>query len=215
MEVDRFARELPLLFEDFPASEQPRDRRFAEVLEAVPGLARENNLALLNLAVACLGEGESYVEAGSFRGTSLISAGLGNRADLIGIDRFSMDGSSREQLEENLGRFEIDATILEGEVLELLRDGALAGRRAGVYYYDAGHEYETVFAALQLAEPFLAPRALIVVDDSDWEQVGRASAHYLAVQEQARMLFDLPGREPGRPWWWEGMHVLEWNAGPA
>lgn len=67
MDVARFGRELSLLYDDFPHSEVPRDRRFREVLEAVPGLARENNLALLNLAASCLGPGEVYLEAGSFR----------------------------------------------------------------------------------------------------------------------------------------------------
>ena len=72
MNVERFERELPRLFERFPESPRPRDRRFEEVLEAVPGLARENNLALLNLAAGLLGSRESYVEVGSFYGASLI-----------------------------------------------------------------------------------------------------------------------------------------------
>jgi hypothetical protein len=46
VDVERFLRDLPLLFDDFPRSERPRDPRFAEILEAVPGLAEPNNLAL-------------------------------------------------------------------------------------------------------------------------------------------------------------------------
>ena len=86
MHLDAFARELPLLFEDFPRSRHPCDRCFRAVLEAVPGLAAENNLALLNLAVSLLEPGESYVEVGTWKGRSLIAAALGNDADLVGID---------------------------------------------------------------------------------------------------------------------------------
>ena len=52
MNADRFLEGLPQLFEDYPASEHPIDRRFAPVEEDVDNLARENNLALINLAAA-------------------------------------------------------------------------------------------------------------------------------------------------------------------
>ena len=61
MDSDRFLAELPLLFDDYPHSEHPRDRRFAPIADDVENLARENNLALLNLAASCLGSGEAYV----------------------------------------------------------------------------------------------------------------------------------------------------------
>ena len=73
MDPDRFLRELAARFEDFPRSELPRDVRFAEILDAVPGLARSNTLALLNAAASCLDADECYVEVGTYRGTSLIS----------------------------------------------------------------------------------------------------------------------------------------------
>ena len=215
MDFGRFSEELPRLFDQFPRSPHPHDRRFADVLEAVPGLACENNLALLNLAAACLEPGESYVEVGSFRGTSLIAALLGNEGDFVAIDDFSFREASREQLEANLSRFGLDgrATILEGDAFELLRGGALEGRRAGVYYYDAAHSYEQQLDGLVLAEPYLADRALLVVDDSEWDFVERATRDYLERQPRARMLFDIPGDENGDSPWWCGVHVLAFERG--
>ena len=64
MQVGRFLGELAARFDDFPGSELPRDVRFAEILDAVPGLARPNNLALLNAAASCLDAGECYGEVG-------------------------------------------------------------------------------------------------------------------------------------------------------
>ena len=215
MDADRFAHELPRLFDEFPGSPYPRERRFAHVLEAVPGLACENNLALLNLASSLLEEGESYVEVGTYRGTSLIAAMLGNEGDFVAVDDFSFRDGSREQLEANLDRFGLAgrATVLEGNAFELLRDGALGDRRVGVYYYDAAHSYEAQLDGLRLVEPHLAGRALVIVDDTDWEQVGRATRDYLAEQPRARLLVEVGGKERGLPHWWEGMQVLAWDGG--
>lgn len=209
MDPEVFARALPELFEDFPASPHPRDRRFAGVLEQVPGLAEENNLALLNLAASLLPAGETYLEIGPYRGTSLIAAMLGNDGDFVAVDDFSFRDGSRARLEENLARFHLEgATILEGDAFALLPGGAIAGRRVGVYYYDAGHSYEEQLEALRLVEPYLAPQALLVVDDGDWEQVAAAVRDYLAGQPRARSLLSIAGTDG----WWEGVEVLAWRS---
>src|SRR5437868_10746689 len=99
MDTAAFVEALPSLWDDFPRSELPRDGRFAEILEAVPGLTKPNNLALLHLAASRLPDGESYVEVGSLRGTSLIAATLENDGkDFVAIDDFSMEDASRATL---------------------------------------------------------------------------------------------------------------------
>jgi predicted O-methyltransferase YrrM len=214
MDPARFERDLHALFDDFPSSERPRGQRFDHVLERVPGLARENNLALLNLAASLLDAGESYVEVGTYRGTSLIAAMLGNESgDFVGIDDFSMGTGSRDELERNLAAFDLAgrATILEGDAFALIPTGSLGERRVGAYYYDAAHSYEAHLRGLVMIEPFLAPRALLIVDDSDWEQVQDATRDYLAQQPKARMLIWIPGKDNGLPAWWEGVQVLAWE----
>ena len=212
MDSRRFVRELPRLFAKYPRSEHPRDRRFAPILADVGGLARENNLALLNLAASCLGEGESYVEVGSFKGLSLIAAMLGNTGDFVGIDDFSLGDGSRTLLEANLRRYGLAGhAILEGDAFALLRRGALGDRRVGVYYYDAAHDYRSQLRGLRLVEPHLAEDALLIVDDTDWPQVARAMRDYLARQPRAELLVKVDGKDHGQPWWWEGVQVLRWR----
>ena len=213
MDPDRFLRELPALFEDFPRSELPLDPRFAAVLEEVDGLARPNNLALLNLAASLLDEGESYVEVGTFRGTSVIATLLRNEdKDVVAIDDFSKVEGSREQLDENLRRVGLEGvpTILEGDVFDLVPAGALGARRVGVWYYDAAHDYESQVKGLQIVEPWLAPGSLLIVDDSDWDRVARAIDDYLASQPRARRILKIDGGDFGAPHWWCGMQVLVW-----
>jgi predicted O-methyltransferase YrrM len=213
MDADRFLPELAERFDDFPRSELPRDVRFAEILDAVPGLARANNLALLNAAASCLQPDEAYVEVGTYHGTSLIAAMLDNDAEFVAIDNWSLGDGSREQLDRNLTRFSFAgrAEIIEGDAFETLRSGRLAGRKVGVYYYDNGHEYEQQLDGMRLIEPYLLSPALVIVDDTDWERVEQAVEDYLAEQPRATQLLRIDGKERGAPHWWEGMRVLRWD----
>jgi predicted O-methyltransferase YrrM len=212
-----FVDAVPSLFDRFPESERPRDDRFQQVLDQVPGLARANNLALLNLAASHLGPAESYVEVGTYRGTSLIAAMLDNEGkDFVAIDDFSMRDASRSQLEQNLARFDrAGAEIVEGDAFTILRGDALAGRSVGVYYYDAAHTYEQQLDGLRLAEPHLADEALLIVDDTDWDFVQQAVDDYLREQPQAKQLLAVGGKDAGSPAWWEGVRVLGWFGGGA
>jgi predicted O-methyltransferase YrrM len=213
MDSERFLRELPALFEDFPCSEHPLDRRFAPAADEVENLAKENNLALLNHAASCLEGDEAYVEVGVYHGASLIAAMLGNEdRRFIGIDGFTFREASLEKVEANLADFGLRRPeLVVGDVFELVPGGALDGTPVGVWYYDAAHSYEAQLEGLRIAEPHLVPGALMIVDDTDWEQVDRAMDDYLASQPRARRILTLDGKDRGAPQWWEGMQVLLWD----
>jgi predicted O-methyltransferase YrrM len=213
VEADRFLEELPRLFDDFPRSEHPRDRRFQPVVDGVTNLARENNLALLNLAASLLGPDEAYVEVGVYHGASLISAMLGNDDKrIVGIDSFAFEGTSLEGIEANAARFGLPRPeLIVGDAFELVPGGALDGIPIGVWYYDAAHDYDSQVDGLRIAEPHLAPGALMIVDDTDWERVDRAMEDYLAAQPRATRILTLDGSDRGAPQWWEGMQVLRWS----
>jgi predicted O-methyltransferase YrrM len=213
MDSERFLRELPHLFDDFPRSEHPRDRRFARIADEIENLAKENNFALLNLAASCLDEREAYVEVGVFHGASLIAAVLGNEdRRFVGIDSFEFRDATLEGVERNLEAFGLPRPeLLVGDVFELVPAGVLENVRAGVWYYDASHTYEAQLEGLRVAEALLAPGALLIVDDTDWEQVARAMDDYLAEQPRARRILTIDGKDRGFPHWWEGMQVLVWD----
>ena len=213
MDFERFLRELPDLFDDFPHSEHPRDRRFARVAVEVESLAKENNLALLNLAASCLDEGEAYVEVGVFHGASLAAAMLGNEdRRFVGIDSFEFRDATLDAVERNLAAFRLPRPELHvGDVFELVPGGALDDVRAGVWYYDAVHTYDAQLDGLRVAEPMLAPGALVIVDDTDWMEVERALDDYLSEQPRVRRILTIDGKDRGFPQWWEGMQVLVWE----
>jgi predicted O-methyltransferase YrrM len=201
VDVDRFLRELPEQLHDLS--------RFEAILDDVPGLAKARNLALLNVAARCLGDAEHYVEVGSYRGTSLIAAHIGNRGSFVALDNWSFTEADPGQLRANLDRYGLDATIIDGDAFETLRHGIPAP--VGVYYYDNGHEYEQQLDGMRLVEPYLASPALVIVDDTDWERVERAVDDYLEAQPRATEIWRVDGKDRGQPEWWEGMRVLRWD----
>jgi hypothetical protein len=223
VDADRFAAELPRLFDDFPRSPFPAGRRFADIIEGIPNLATENVLALLNLAASLLDAGESYVEVGSFFGASLIGAMRGNEGDFVAIDRFSFDvpevrgrhlpKTSRAGLEESLARFGAEqATILEGDAFELIEGGALGDRRVGVYYWDGPHDYDGQLRGMRAIEPWLAPEALILIDDYDWENVAAATHDFVADEPRAELVVEIEGEAGDQVWWWDGVAALAWRS---
>jgi hypothetical protein len=215
VDPERFLEGLPGRFEDFPRSEHPLDDRFVRIADEIENLARPNNLALLNHAASCLESGEAYVEIGVFHGASLVAAMLDNEhARFVGIDSFEHMGASPADVEASLERFRLPRPeLIVGDAFELVPAGALGDVRVGVWYYDAAHDYESQLEGLRMGEPWLAPGALLVVDDTDWERVERALEDYLAGQPLARRILTLEGKDRGSPHWWEGMQVLAWGDG--
>ncbi len=213
MDAQRFLRGLPALFDDYPLSEHPIDRRFAPIVDEVENLARENNLALLNLAARCLDASEAYVEVGVFHGASLIAAMLGNEGKhFVGIDSFAFRDGSLENVHANLARYGLaPPELIVGDAFELVPAGALSETKVGVWYYDAAHSYEAQVGGLRIAEPWLAGGALVIVDDTDWDHVARAMDDYVAEQPRARRVLTIDGKSRGAPQWWEGMQVLVWD----
>jgi protein O-GlcNAc transferase len=213
MNTSSFLDALRRTFDDFPNDPLPRDPLFERILDEVGGLAKPNNLALIAAATSALASAESYVEAGSLKGASLIAAAYGKQGDFVGIDDFSMAQGSRELLAANLRAFDCShATVIESDVFEALGDGSLDGRRVGVYYYDAAHGRQQTLAGLRLIEPYLSDESVLVVDDTDWERVEHAVDDYLGSQPKATELLRVRGKDHGNPAWWEGMRVLSWSA---
>ncbi len=129
------------------------------------------------------------------------------------LDDFGFRDGSVEQVEQNLARFGLPRPeLLVGDVFELVRDGALGDMQVGVWYYDALHTYEAQLEGLRVAEPFLIPGALLIVDDTDWADVSRAMDDYVTEQPCARRILSVDGKDRGFPHWWEGMQVLRWDA---
>jgi protein O-GlcNAc transferase len=218
MRMQCFIDGLPGLFEGWgTAGVGPRSPRFAQMLAQVRGMTSPGVLQLLNHAVSCLDPGEIYAEVGSFQGATLVGALLGQpQAVAYAADNFSQfdpSGANRQALRRNLqahgllGQVRFSELDFEDFLPALWPHGV----RLGAYFYDGAHDYRSQFLGLLLAEPLLAERALIVVDDANFAAVRQAAWDFLACRPQASLLLDLPTPGNGHPSFWNGLLVLDWD----
>ncbi|HXM55679.1 MAG TPA: class I SAM-dependent methyltransferase [Candidatus Dormibacteraeota bacterium] len=214
MRYEEFLERLPALFDGWgTAGARPTDGRFAALAAALPCFSAAGTLQVLNLAVALLDPGEVYCEAGVYRGCTLVGALTGNDgARALALEDFSQFDGGRAGLERNLERFGVrDRVELAGVPFErhFLERGPEPP--AGVYFYDAAHDYRSQLLGLLLAVPFLAERALIVVDDANWAAPRQAVADFCACRPEARLALALPTPAVDHPTFWNGLQVLTWE----
>ncbi|MCL6435403.1 MAG: tetratricopeptide repeat protein [Leptolyngbyaceae cyanobacterium HOT.MB2.61] len=220
MDYQRFITELPSLYHNWGSeSVSPKSEQFQAVLSQVEGMTTPNVTQLLNFAVACLESGEVYCEVGCFRGATLIGALL-NHPDCMAyaVDNFSeFDplGKNQEKLMQNLASFNLEEQVFfcnqDFEAFFADLRELQSSDRIGVYLYDGAHDYRSQLMGLLLVRPFLADRALIIVDDSNWDGVQQANWDFIATHPQCDLLLDLPTPGNGHPSFWNGLQLLSWD----
>lgn len=222
MDLTRFMTELPgEYFAWSSLCAYPRDsKQYVEVLDAVDHMTTPSTMHLLNKAVRHLDGDECYLEVGTWRGSTLIGALLGNE-DRHGyaIDDSSMTGfdedgrASRDVWRENMEKWGLTSqtTYIDGCVPSIFQSISLPP--VGVYLFDGdkkttGDAYEGLVGVV----PFLAPHALIVVDDANTAQIREAAFWFChQYRDRAAKILDLP--TPGNCWpvFWNGLILIGWG----
>lgn len=175
-----------------------RDATFEALRFKYGGMASARTAKLLNFAVQCMDENESYVEIGTHTGYTLISAGYETTARLVGIDDFRLARNiggkivnPLDTLKENLAATEgIQVSIYVNDFRKIsLQEDLDAGRRIGVFFIDADHTYTDVLDSFKWAEPYLARYAIIVLDDVRIDGVTEAMRDWLKDHKQYEEIF--------------------------
>lgn len=145
----------------------------SEMLRGFSGIAFRHFMNNL-----CSMEGANYLEVGTFRGSSLVSAVFGNTQilnEIHAIDNFSefiIEESGfhpRDDLEKNLSLFLGD----EKERVNFHEEDCFSFDldrlpKIGIYFYDGEHSRENQMKAFTYFEPVFDDIFIAVVDD--WEQ---------------------------------------------
>ena len=120
---------------------------------------------------------------------------LGNEdRRFVGIDSFEFRDATLDGVERNLEAFGLPRPeLLVGDVFELVPAGASRRARRRLVLRRVTHIRGSA-RGLRVAEALLAPGALLIVDDTDWEQVERAMDDYLAEQPRARRILTIDGK---------------------
>lgn len=213
-------------------------RPYEAVLRRLHGMTTPSVMHLLNQACRRLEPGEIYLEVGCYRGSTLIGALLDNQAWALAIDdrsNSSHDGlDNASEFWRNVGRAGVVGRVIgvvranvhdvfSGELLAADVETAPYGNvetqtldaipPVGVLMLDGNHaDAGETLRSLRECIPYLAPRAVIVMDDANMPKIHEAAHAFVESDARASLLFDR--RTPGHqhPSWWNGTIVIGWEA---
>jgi hypothetical protein len=165
--TDTFIDWLSSRMSDVSGFEWASEVLFDHICDRTSGWASPCKLAILNYALSLLGDGEEYLEIGSYTGRSIVGALTGNNKLAQVIDPFELflpDGAFiyTEWL-KTVTDFDVFNRITLHKTLCQNFDGDLPP--IGVYYYDGDHDSGHTYEGLKKFEKYLADKALIIVDD--------------------------------------------------
>lgn len=178
MNIQRFKEALvPLL------TNSAGDAAFAALRIATHGMAGIRTAKIINFACRCLGEGEFYLEVGTFSGYSLVSAGYQNNTLCVGVDDLSLsevvkEGSRdsvrphvRGILNNNLAEYgSPNMQFIESDFRSVTLNGESSGK-LGVLFVDGNHTKEDVRETLAKFEPYMCKDAVVIFDDVQYGNI--------------------------------------------
>lgn len=195
--------------------------------EILEGLSGGKLLGLLQrLPRLFESEEAAYLEVGVFQGLTLLSvAGANPGFACAGIDNFAYfdaDGKNRGIVLDRKSRLKLDnVQLIDSDYEDALESlpSHVGERPVGVYFVDGPHDYRSQLMCLALILPHLHPRAVIVVDDSNYAHVRQANRDFLRTNPEFRLVFQAyTERHPGRmsddekararAGWWNGVNVM-------
>lgn len=112
-----------------------------------------------------------YLEVGSWAGSTAVSALFGNRAEALCIDNWAEFGGPREEFFSNIRAAlseQVKFRFVEKD-FRAVDFGSIGS--FDIYLFDGPHEEADQYDGVVLAQPALARRHLLVVDDWNWRAV--------------------------------------------
>jgi predicted O-methyltransferase YrrM len=196
-------------------SPNPATRDLSGVLTHVPGMATENKLKLLNLAVASLEPDEIYVEVGCYKGASLIGAAMGNPdARIFACDNFSQFDGAAAALDAVIAQFTRPGQVEfhDMDFREFLTRAPWRPAKIGAYFYDGGHSFEDQYDGIRLVLEHLAADALVIIDDTNKRAARSADALIARQVPGFELILNLRTPKNHHPAWWNGIQVYRYRA---
>jgi hypothetical protein len=148
---------------------ESRGKLRANVL-AIPGMSGKKYRLLINNLIERV-DGASYLEIGTWAGSTFCSAIDGNKVRAVAIDNWSEFGGPAGKFLANAAlscTTDTKISILS-EDFRSVRFDALG--TFNVYLFDGPHELRDQFDGLCLAQICLADEFVYIVDDWNWEKV--------------------------------------------
>jgi len=178
-------------------------------LRNIPRLSTLTIGAIINYGVRRLPKNQSFINVGVWNGFTFLAGIINNPEKIcVGIDNFSEFGGPRQQFfnrfniikSQNHFFYDMD---YEKYFLEIQKG------KIGFYMYDGEHSYKNQFKGLQVAEPFLADGALVLIDDTNWDDPRQATLDFIKQsQYNYQIIFDKRTYCNMHPTFWNGLILL-------
>lgn len=179
----------------------------------VRAMSTPANAFVINRLVTLMDPEDCYLNIGTWRGFSFFAGCSVPDRWSIGVDDFSQFGGPREDFMKVYNAdfqhartlfFDMDYRKFFASEMTALK------RKVGLYFYDGAHDYTSQYRALEVAEPFLAENALIVVDDTNHAPARQATLTWIAERHpQYVVACDALTAHKGHPTFWNGLLIAQ------
>ena len=166
--------------------------------------------ALVNEGVSQMPEETMFVNVGVWHGFTFLSGIIKNEQKIgIGIDNFSQFGGPRQEFLDRFNTYKSPRhAFYEMDYKEYFSH--VHQGKIGFYIYDANHSYKDQVQGLKIAEPFFANKSIILVDDTNQDQVRTALEDFIAGSAcNYNILLDQTTFCNHHPTFWNGITVLQ------
>lgn len=171
-----------------------------EILD-LPGMSSPWNRHLLNLIC----ENKTYMEVGTYKGSTLISATYQNGCKGLAYDdyRNKKFGDHRQEVINKIQRFDIDAELI-------IKDGLKHTNGSfDVIFYDGDHGREDTFIAVTHLWNHLNRGGYLIIDDYQFEEVTEGVEMGLKKLREFEVTYLESQRKDDPETWWNGLAIIK------
>lgn len=158
---EKFVNDIKLDLATFEASEFVAG--FEHIDKSTGGWSGASHMAMLNMAVSFLDDGEEYLEIGTFCGKSLAGALQNNLVRAQVIDNFWDGEHVEKEWNDTVDRYNLRDRITLHKCYTEQWIGTMP--TIGVYFYDGNHDSGHTYEGVKKFASYLSDRAIVVVDD--------------------------------------------------
>ena len=151
----------------------------AEIL-SMDGMSGRKYRYFINSLVSNI-ENPSYIEVGSWMGSTACAAIYGNSLTITCIDNWSQFGGPKKEFIENISKNlnpNVVFKFIEDDFRKL--DFSQLGTLFNIYLFDGPHEERDQYDGIVIAQPALTETYILIVDDWNWPEVRNGTLKALA-----------------------------------
>lgn len=154
-----------------------------------------------------------YLEIGSYRGQSLLTAGKDNDFTCIGIDNFTGTGHREENesiLKEQIAPYG-NISLIKADYHEGFKQVKKKRKKFGVIFLDGPHGKKETVEQLEYAAKLIKKGGYIIIDDLNKTEVAFALDQFLQTTagKKYKIVLDQTTKDRNDKVWWNGIAVIQ------